>query len=479
MSKEICPMCAEEICICGEAYKTLGASQLEILIPILVRQYENTPEYKESMAHHVNIYGSDRRNLQQNNYQPFPRFRQPGIDSRDYFGELVERSAAARDESEVGLRYEMFIVGMVAYHAGTGGPITAVSEQELGSGLRYKIIDVETQFGPRRYAVGGVEGQVTWPSVGDTPYRSVDILDLNLQLPDGMRQTLAGHLNGKGHRFVHRKLEVFFGPDKCGLSEGLDLGHPPYGFGQEGRTSSARQEMFNSGQVMSARVMGAGSDRLDSRVSLTNMGRVFRRPQSYDFTASDFMKYRRLSPCAKFQFLEGAGADFVGEWVVTGFQLFDEDQGPKLQVASIVAMRGDQSITFYTSYSVDQVDEKMVPFVSMEHIEILPDSWDIVEEPSFSEFKALKVGKSMGIAHLPPDVKLDIVEVEYRQKNYGLANAEQYIAIVKLSIPEALRQPGDDNEFFTFWTGNIGPMNVLFVPGATEHIPLSSIVFPE
>jgi hypothetical protein len=477
MSKEICPMCAEEVCICGEAYKGLGASQLEILIPILVQQYENTPEYHESMARHVNIYGSARRNLQRN-YQPFP-LEHRGIDSRDYFGS--HQSQAAKDESEVGLRYEMVIVGMVAYHAGTGGPITAVSEQEMGSGLRYKIIDVDTQFGHRRYAVGGVEGKVTWPSVGDTPYMSIDIMDLNLQLPDGMRQTLAAHLNGNGHRFVHRKLAVFFGPDKCGLSEGLDLGHPPYGFGNEGRTSSARQEMFTAGQVMSAHVMGAGVDRLDGRVSLTNIGRVFRRPGPTTglFTASDMMKYRRLSPGAKFQFLEGAGADFVGEWVVTGFQLFDEDQGPKLQVASIVATRGDQSVTFYTSFSVDQVDEKMVPFVSMEHIEILPDSWDIVEDPCLSEFKALGVGKTMGIAHLPPDVKLEIVEVEWRQQNYGLVNPERYIAIVKLSIPAELRQPGDDQEFFTFWTGNISPMNVMFVPGVTEHMPLSSIISHE
>lgn len=466
MSKEICKFCAEEVCICGEAYKGLGASQLEVLIPILVKQYENTPEYHESMARHVNVYGSARRNLQ-HNYQPFP-FRDRVIDSDTYFGNT--QSQAAKDESEVGLRYEMLIVGMVAHYGGNGGPITAVSEQELGSGLCYKIIDVETQFGTRRYAVGGVAGKVTWPSVGEIPYESVEIMNLNLQLPDGMRQTLAVHLNSRGHRFVHRKLAVFFGPDKSGLSEGLDLGHPPYGFGREKRA-------FDYSQVTSGRL--GGDDGLAGRASLTNLGRVLRRPVSDNFTASDFMKYRRLSPGSKFLFLEEAGADFVGEWVVTGFQLFDEDQGPKLQVASIVAMRGDQSITFYTSFSANQVDEKMVPFVSMEHIKLLDDSWDIVEEPSFSAFKTLKVGKSMGIAHLPADVKLDIVEVEYRQKNYGLANPEVYILIVKLSIPEALRQPGDDNESFTFWTGNIGPMNLMFVPGAKEHMPMSSIVFPE
>jgi hypothetical protein len=85
----------------------------------------------------------------------------------------------------------------------------------------------------------------------------------------------------------------------------------------------------------------------------------------------------------------------------------------------------------------------------------------------------------MGIAHLPPDVKLEIVEVEWRQQNYGLVNPERYIAIVKLSIPAELRQPGDDQEFFTFWTGNISPMNVMFVPGVTEHMPLSSIISHE
>lgn len=490
MSKEICKFCAEEICMCGEAYKSLGASALEVLIPILVRQYENTPEFKDSMARHVNIYGAGARDQSHGNYKPMSRFHQPGIDSRAYFSEPTPyyQSDAAKDESEQGLRYEMIIPGMVAHHGSFGGTITHVNEQELGSGLRYKIFEVDTQPGMHRYAVGAVDGVVEWSRIGDMEHENIDVMNMKFELPEAMRPALAGHLNSMGHRSVHRKLALMFGPSSDGLSAGLDLGHPPVGFGQEKRAFDYSQVSSRRLAEMGERNPAGADDRFSDFTgdtlngpSLTHLGRVFRRPgvATGIFTASDMMKYRRLSPGAKFQFLETAGPDFTGEWVVTGFQLFDEDKGPKLQVASIVAMHGEQSVSFYTSYCVDQVDAEMVPFVSMEHIEILNDSWDIVEEPSFSEYKALKVGTFIGFTHLPEALKLEVVEVEYRQKNYGLNSPEQYMVIVKLSIPAEQREAGDGQEFFSFYTGNVTPMNVFYVPGTAEYIPLSGIVFPE
>jgi hypothetical protein len=214
-----------------------------------------------------------------------------------------------------------------------------------------------------------------------------------------------------------------------------------------------------------------------NRREITGMERRHDILDRSEWSFSDVMKYPRLSLGAKFQFLEGAGADYTGEWVVTGFALYDEAMGPKLQVASVVGARTDgTTVSFYTSFSLDQVDETMVPFVSMEHIKILVDSWDVVEEPSFSDYKALKVGKSLGIAHLAADVKLEIASVEYRQKNYGLAQPDVYMVLVKVKVPIEL---ADADAEFTFYSGNFGPMNVFFVPGADEYIPLDQIIFPE
>lgn len=508
MSKEICPMCAEEICICGEAYKTLGASQLEVLIPILVRQYENLPEYNDSMARHVNFYGSVTNLIMA---PPAPRFREhPGINSDLYFGRPQQSGYASR-HNDSKFRYDMLIPGLLVRWGEHHGKLLTVTERKSEADVMYKMLSVEDPEKGVAWFATSSRDNYNWPDLDGRRHTNVRILDMFIEVPDEMREEVANHLVSIGHEYVHRKLALMFGTRHSSLSEGLELGKPPYGFGHEGRTSTARQEMFRGSVELGGRVMGASSRRLiedgernpdnaddrfeqidlrksfaDNRMSLTGHGRVLRQAhERMEHVRDSILKYRRLSPGAKFKFLDTISNDFTtqfqpdgftGEWVVTAFQLYDEDKGPKMQVACISAVRADQvSTSFYTSYSPDQIDENMVPFVSMEHIEILDDSWDIVEEPSFSEFKALKVGKTMGVKHLADEsVKFDIREVEYRQRNYGISSPESYIVIVKFAFQNP--EKGEEDITFTIYTGNVTPMTLLFVPDAT-YVPASDIIF--
>lgn len=552
MTLATCIKCQNDVCTCGEAYKHLTFEQLLSLS----QKLDQMAEEKAPAAGYERT-GPDLSRSSINLYMRHMR-GQEEINSEMYFGapHPSGRNEAAALECEQALRYDMFVLGITGIWASFKGPITSVHEHELEDGHRYKVLEIETQHGLRRYAVGAVDRKA-WPELDGKKHINSRVLDLRFEVTDEQRVGLASHLHSLGHRNVHRKLALVLGYLKeGGLSSGLNLGQPGIGFGHEGFSRNSRLAMLldpskvwgtRTGRIMPDRSQGdrdptscevpAGGDsvvdlpcaeldldldkpehdgspvndpvgqepltftgeRLVSTIhrgmmaghiqeislhgtgrvrettglerrSLGDLGRLTMRPDHPEFTASDFMKYRRLSPGAKFQFLEGAGPDYTGEWVVTGFALYDEDKGPKLQVASIVGTRDGVSVSFYTSFSSEQVDETMVPFVSMEHIKILPDSWDAVEEPSFSDFKALKVGKTMGIYHLPDGLKFDIMEVEYRQRNYGLADPSRYIIIVKVRTPE-------EPVTFTFYSGNLGAENPLFIPGVRKYVALASIVF--
>lgn len=149
-----------------------------------------------------------------------------------------------------------------------------------------------------------------------------------------------------------------------------------------------------------------------------------------------FRSFQSLHHGVKFKFLEAAGENFKGEWVVTGMTIYDEENGPKHQVVSVKAQRGEETISFYTSYSNELVDETMVPFVSMSHIEMMNASWDIVPEPANHNYGQLKVGKTLGLSEEAGGLgRFTITKVEYVQKNYGLTAPEQVAAVVTVTMP--------------------------------------------
>lgn len=481
MSKEICPMCAEEICMCGEAYKGLGASQLEILIPILVKQYENTPEYHESMARHVNIYGSARRNLQQNNYQPLP-LEHREFSSDMYFGRPQQAGYASRQNDQT-FRYDMLIPGLIVRWGEHHGKLVSVTERNSEAGLRYKLLSVEDpEKGIATFATGPVDNY-HWPDLDGQHHINIRVLDMFIEVPDEMRDEVANHLANLGHEYVHRKLALLFGTRHSSLSEGLELGKPPYGFGHEKRA-------FDYSQVSSRRLGINLND--DDRYEQIDLRQAFASAQMHTNAlldsvdrpwtenTSEYVKYRPLRSGTKFKFLEAAGPDFVGEWVVTGFQLFDEDKGPKLQVASIVATRGEDSIAFYTSYSVDQVDEALVPFVSMEHIEILPTSWDDIEEPAEHPFKQLQVGKKVGFRQCAHTVeKFTITKLVFRAQNYGLLKPDELVVLVTIDVPEGSESGGVFVGQYTFYTSNSNNRAVGKVEGADDFVYPSDLLFED
>lgn len=483
MSKEICPMCAEEICICGEAYKGLGASQLEILIPILVQQYENTPEYHESMARHVNVYGSARRNLQQNSYQPFP-VRDRLIDSGLYLGHYQHTGLSARQNDQT-FRYDMLIPGLIVRWGEHHGKLVAVTERNSEANLRYKMLSVEDpEKGVALFATGPVDNY-NWANLDGQHHVNIRILDMFIEVPDEMREEVAKHLVTLGHEYVHRKLALMFGTRHSSLSEGLELGRPPYGFGHEKRAFDYRQVSPRQWAEIGERKPHDRDEQIDLRQAFASAqmhtnALLDSMDRPWTENTSEYVKYRPLRSGTKFKFLEAAGPGFVGEWVVTGFQLFDEDKGPKLQVASIVAMCGEDSIAFYTSYSVDQVDEALVPFVSMEHIEILPISWDDIQEPTEHPFKQLQVGKKIGFRQCSHTVeKFTITKLVFRAQNYGLHKPDELVVLVTIDVPEGSESGGVFVGQYTFYTSNSNNRAVGKVEGADDFVYPSDLLFED
>lgn len=139
-------------------------------------------------------------------------------------------------------------------------------------------------------------------------------------------------------------------------------------------------------------------------------------------------------------------SEIEGEWVVTKITYFDEERGPKLQVASVVAQSGDVTMAFYTSHSDDLVDETMVPFYSMSMIENLPDRWNVVAEPAEHSYGKLQVGAIVGVTEEAGGLgQFKISQCEFYQKNFGLVDSDTTVAFITVvGKPNAVE---DDVEF--------------------------------
>lgn len=181
--------------------------------------------------------------------------------------------------------------------------------------------------------------------------------------------------------------------------------------------------------------------------------------------------YPGLAKGSRFKFKEV----IEGEWVVTDITYFDEDRGPSLQVASVVASNGTETMAFYTSHSNDLVDETMVPFYSMSIIENLPDRWDVVAEPAEHAYKKVQVGVIVGVAEDKGATGVfKVIGQTFYQKNFGLLDAGHTAVLATVEGPSSFTDLESNTEFKLFvidWQpSNDDVVNLSHVHYAISHI---------
>lgn len=151
------------------------------------------------------------------------------------------------------------------------------------------------------------------------------------------------------------------------------------------------------------------------------------QPPVFNYSLRDAHLYPLLQLGDRFKF----DVDVKGEWVVTKIVFFDEDRGPRLQVASVTAQCGEEVMAFYTSYSDNLVDETMVPFYSMHIIGKLPGVWEPVPEPAEHSYAALQVGSTLGpVEYQGHQVVFTVTSAVFLQKNGGLGTPSQTATLV-------------------------------------------------